>query len=384
MTTKFNIDSSKRYAPTGYEGENFTENYVIPSCGVEDLDKSVFDLFDKEIPLFYNIHGEKHRVPVIFATGERFALLRRKKPLLDKSGALILPLVSITRNNIDNVPTKGIANNQMFPHVVTKRLSQKDLEYRQIKNFENLNNINGEGTNNETDLNLKPRITNNIVETIEIPAIKYFSASYEISIWSSFTQQMNRLIEAIMSSYTLNPGQQFKLTSDKGYWFNCFVDSGLSADTNYADMADAERYVRYNMTLNATGYIIAPNIEGGKTALRSFISAPEVKFEYFGDLDEFSPQEGSPVVDPRVDAHMLDDLATEDSYAPSQMASIGGFSNSAELLETDASKGYATKVSKRVFVETKDGNKIQVTAKQGPGQGETLYDASIAKYLFDD
>ena len=120
MATKYNINNKKRYAPTGYEGENNTD-YVIPSCGVEDLDFSIFNLFDKQIPLFYDLHGETKKVPVIFATGERFALLRRRRPIVDRNGALILPLISITRSSIENLPSKGIANNQMFPHVIKKK-----------------------------------------------------------------------------------------------------------------------------------------------------------------------------------------------------------------------------------------------------------------------
>ena len=75
MATKYDVDNAKRYAPTGYEGTN-EPDYVIPSCGLEDLDKSVFDLFDKQIPLFHELHGSVEKVPVIFATGERFAILR--------------------------------------------------------------------------------------------------------------------------------------------------------------------------------------------------------------------------------------------------------------------------------------------------------------------
>ncbi len=134
MATKYNINNDKRYAPTGYEGDGNTD-YVIPSCGLEDLDLAMFNLFDKEMPLYYDLHGEIKKVPVIFATGERFALLRRKRPIVDRNGALILPLISITRSSIENVPSKGIANNQLFQHVVTNRISEKDLEHRQRKNY---------------------------------------------------------------------------------------------------------------------------------------------------------------------------------------------------------------------------------------------------------
>lgn len=402
MSTKFDIDNKNRYAPTGYEGENYTEDYVIPSCGVEDLDRAVFDLFDKQIPLYYDLHGEKKRVPVIFATGERFALLRRKKPILDRNGALILPLVSVTRSSIENNPAKGIANNQMFPHVITKRLSSKDLVNRQLNNLEGLRNINGEDEENDPDLNLKPRLNRNIIETIEMPAVKYFSATYEISIWSSFTQQMNKLVEAVMSSYTLNPGQQFRLESEKGYWFSAFVDSSLSQDANYSDFTDAERYVKYNMSINATGYIIAPNIEGGKTALRSFMSSPEISFDStVTNFIDLGPQKGGPVVDPDPDAHIFDDLATEDSYAPSQMIGIDGYDNQQHLLDVDKSLGYATdlgrdelteiggqknytKTGRKVIVLTADGRRVPVEAKEGGGAGETVYNAKFGELLFSE
>lgn len=398
MATKFDLNNKNRYSHTGYEGENFPDDYVIPSCGVEDLDRAVFNLFDKEIPLFYDLHGTKKRVPVIFATGERFALLRRKKPIHDVHGALILPLISITRSSIDNNPQKGIANNQMFPHVVTRRLSKKDLEYRQLNNHEGLNNINGEDGTNETDISLEYNIDKNIIETIEIPAPKYFSATYEITIWSSFTQQINKLIETIMSSYTLNPGQQFRLDTEKGYWFTGSLDSSINQDTNYADYSDAERYVKYNLTLNTTGYIIAPNIEGGKTALRSFLSAPEISFDFYDDYIDMSNNKGGPVVDPDPDAHIYDDLATEDSEAPSQMIGIGGFNNINNIISSDE-QGFSTNPlstsdevigqqrtnhtkTRKTFIKTEDGRLIPVQAKVSSNRGEMIYDAKFAEYLF--
>jgi len=401
MSTKFNLDSKNRYAPTGYEGENIPD-YVIPSCGLEDLDKAVFNLFDKDIPLYYMLQEEQRKIPVIFATGERFALIQRKEPIIDRNGTHVLPLISITRNNIDQIPQKGIANNQMFPHVITKRISEKDLAFRQNKNIENLSNINGEDLQNNADLSLKPRIDKNIIETIEMPPVKYFGASYEITIWSSFTQQMNEILETIMSAYTLNPGHQFKIESDKGYWFSAFVDSSLSPDTNYADFTDAERYIKYSMTISATGYIISPNILGGKTALRSFRSAAEVSFEVATDFVDLEPRSLGGVVDSNPDAHILDDLATEYSYIPAQRIGQNSANNINDLLDTDSSKGSAInknekdytsdfvgargsdyKNNKKVFMRNSEGKLIPVGVKSSKGKGETVYDSRFAEVLFN-
>jgi hypothetical protein len=402
MATKYDIDNNKRYAPTGYEGNN-EPDYVIPSCGLEDLDKAVFDLFDKQIPLFHELQGSLEKVPVIFATGERFAILRRKKPLIDKNGALILPLISITRGAVDAVPQKGIANNQMFPHVITKRISKKDLEYRQQKNIEGLRNVKGEDLNQEDgDFSLKPKMENNIVETIEAPPVKYFSANYEITIWSSFTQQMNKFLESILNAYTLNPGQQFRLESDKGYTFSAFMESSFSQDTNYADFTDAERYIKYNMSLNATGYLIAPNILGGKTALRSFLSAPQISFDVLDEYENIDPQLSGAPVDPNPDAHMFDDLATEDSLMPAQGVGLRGGQNAAALRDIDASAGVAAglnlekytsesvgergsdwKKTRKTFVRNSEGKLVPVMAKASKGKGETVYDARLAEVLFN-
>lgn len=399
MSSKFDINIKNRYAPTGYEGEN-NSDYIIPSCGLEDLDKALFNLFEKDIPLYYSLHGERKRVPVVFATGERFALLRRKKPIVDRNGALILPLISITRNNVDNVPPKGISNNQMFPNVVTKKISQKDLQNRQRKNVENLSNVKGEDLQLDSDFSLKPALNKNIIETIEMPAVKYFGASYEITIWSSFTQQMNKLLEAIMSSYTLNPGQQFQIESDKGYKFPAFVDSSFSPDTNYSDFTDAERYVKYNMNISATGYIIAPNIEGGKTALKSFLSAPEVKFEVITDYTNLEPTFGG-IVDTDPDAHIFDDLKTENDYDPSQRIGVNSSDNADTLNEHDKRKGFAVTSNKehlsdfvgerspsysktrKTFFKDKDGKLVPVMSKAYSGSGETVYDSRLGEVLFN-
>ena len=363
MTTRFDkTESSNNSLVGGYEGQNFTSDHIIPSCGLEDVDKAVFNLFDNQIPLYYDKEGEQHKVPVIFATGERFAILRRKKPLQDKNGALILPLISITRSSLENVPQKGMSNNQMFPHILKKRLSQKDLEYRQSKNIEGLENgasLNRDNKNNK-DFLLNPRFKNNVIETIEIPPIKYFGVSYEVTIWSSFTQQMNRFIESIMSAYTINPGQQFKIESPKGYWFPAFIDSSFSMDASYEEFTDSERYIKYTFSVSSTGYLILPNIKGGKTALRSFLSAPQLSFDIENGLDENVPNEVG-IEANSADADIFDVLMTEDGYVPSQMVGVNDLDNALTLVQKDKSKGFAVpkkEVTTKVAGKTITGKRV--------------------------
>ena len=400
MATRFdkNVESANSTIG-GYEGDLRPSEFTIPSCGIEDLDVAVFNLFDKQIPLFYDIQGEQKKIPVVFATGERFAILRRKQPLTDKSGALILPLISITRGNIENNPQKGIANNQMFPEVIARRISDKNTEWRQLNNFEGFQHIKHTNVRGKTSYSLKHQVDNNIYETIEVPPVKYFGATYEISVWSSFTQQMNDILTTIMSAYTLNPGQQFKIESKKGYWFPAFVESGFSQDSTYSDFTDQERFVKYNMTVNATGFILAPNITNGKVALKSIISAPTITFETLIGGHNTNPQvQGIAANNP--DTQILDHVQNEADANISQQIGIQPIDTVRQMQEYDKSDAYvvgesdlkpydfsgerssrASKI-KKVLIKDNDGNVSHVKASVQTN-GEILYDQKYAEKIFN-
>ncbi len=400
MATRFDkLKEDNNSIVSGYEGNTHPEDYTIPSCGLEDLDYAIFNLFNSQIPLYYDHHGEQKKVPVIFATGERFAILRRNKPLTDKKGALILPLISITRSGLENVPTKGIANNQMFPEVMARRISKDNTEWRQLNNFEGFEHITHTVKKNQTAFNLKPQLENNIYETIEVPPVKYFGATYEISVWSSFTQQMNEILTTIMSAYTINPGQQFRVESKKGYWFPAFVESSFSQDTNYQDFTDAERYVKYNMTMMATGYILAPNIMNGKVALKSMVSAPTLSFETLVDDLNIGPVVGGiPVNDP--DARVLDELRVEGDPRIAQRVGASAVDSMRSMNDFDKSGAYVTGESdllpydfvgerssratkkRKVLIKGSDGDVVAVKANVG-SNGETLYDQKYAEKVFN-
>ena len=90
-----------------FDGSNAPDNFDIPSIGIEDIDRAIFELFDKEISFEVMHQGTLQKVPVVFAAGERFALTRRKNPIRDKNNTIILPVISIMRNDIDFSPDQG-------------------------------------------------------------------------------------------------------------------------------------------------------------------------------------------------------------------------------------------------------------------------------------
>lgn len=366
MSTRYTKTSNTEFdTPQGYEGSNIPEDFRVPSCTIEDVDKTVFNLFEKEIPLYYVMGDETRRIPVIFATGERFAILRRKQPLRDENNIVILPLISILRSGIDQAPAMGNGPQQTLPQTIRRRLSREDARYQRLLNklgFENIyatgSNVSigttrvgsphgVEGTRRSTfgldnDLLesgnvLRSRINNNFVETIEIPPAKYFQATYEITIWTQYTSQMNDVLSAVMSSYTNNHQREFKLETDKGYWFVGYVDSAFTPGSNFDEFSSEERIIRYSFDMNVVAYLIEPDIPGRPSGLRSFVSAPTLEF-VIEDSPAFPlPVGGPPSGDP--DAYVLQDLDAVDALLPGSAVGSSAIASAAQAATGESGTG---------------------------------------------
>ena len=342
MSTRFTRTKTDPNAiATGYEGNNVATDEEIPSCTIEDVDRALFNLFNKELPLFYETQKEQKRVPVIFATGERFAILRRKKPLRDKAGSLILPLISIMRTGVDQKPALGMAGGQTQPMVVKKRLSKKDSRYQELLNKKGLLNQDnlrsnehfigtvteggpGRGAKTGTIASrrsgsprapstrrgemLVPELGANIIEVITLPPVKYFQASYEITFWTQYTQQMNDMLTALMVSSQWYPGRTFRVETEKGYWFVAYLESPLTSGNNFDDFTDDERIVRYSFNVQIPGYVVAPSFPGAQNPLRKFISAPEISFDMTQTSASPSLNSASPVPSGDPGSYILQDL----------------------------------------------------------------------------
>jgi len=344
MSTRRTPNKEKLKVDGGFDSSD-SADMSVPSCTIEDLDRSVFDLFDRQLPLQVVQKGRggsgargTKKVPVIFATGERFAILRRRIPMGDRGpshSALVLPLISIQRTNISQDPENGMGPGQTLPIVIKRRLSEDNPIYKRLVNemgFRNQddaasesNNLVGGGSapgtlgtrrdpavsrDAESGRVLRPQLTNNIYETLTIPPAKHYTATYEVSIWAQYTQEMNEMLMTIMSLYQNNDRRTFRLETPKGYWFVAYVSSDLSADNNVDDFTDQERIIRYSFSIKANGYIIAPGAPGSPAYVRRFISAPSVEFGVFDTRSSIIIGSPSPqLYDPNFG--ILEDLYSE-------------------------------------------------------------------------
>lgn len=311
MTTRFNaVDAINYNVPgvkSGYDG-NIKSDLSIPSCGLEDVDIALFLLFDKEIAP--SVGGqdtqELKRVPIVFAAGEKWAMLKKNRPLRDRNNTLILPLVTIMRTGItqgsDDITKRGI-NQQTGEIVVRRRLDKSDRDYQNLINKQLILNQTNVAVASGSQYALSHQFItgrqvgslektadriagallssnrkNNVFETLVVPTPQFYTAKYQVTIWAQFTQHMNQIIEKIMSSF-LPQGQAWKLVTEKGYWFVATIEGGAyNIETNFDDMSTAERYTKCTFEVNVPAYVWASSAPGVPVPVKRYVSSPTIEF----------------------------------------------------------------------------------------------------------
>lgn len=287
MTTrysKFNLNPNS--INLGYEGV-VPKDYNIPSCNLEDVDRAVYEFFDKQAIFQYTHQGASKKVPVIFATGERFAILRRKKPLRDKHGALILPLISMMRTDVNMNSSVGPGYSELQPVTVKVRIAKENEAFQRVNNFNELENSRHAQVFNRSSGGLgglfyrqNSKEQKFVYETITIPPVKFFTATYDVTFWCQYTQQMTDMMSTLMSSFQNNHQRTVRLETPKGYWFVGYFGEQFSSDNNFDNMNEEERLIKHNFQITVPAYLVAPDQNGVGKSTRSFVNSPYIELEY--------------------------------------------------------------------------------------------------------
>jgi len=332
-----------------FDGNNAPDEFDIPSVGIEDIDRAIFELFDKKISFEVKHKGALQKVPVIFASGERFALTRRKNPIRDRENALILPLISIMRQNIDFSPDQSgkktaIAFREQESYIVKYRLSERDRKYQNIINKQGIKNqdnvssrkhfisdtptpgfgaIPGTSTTRRSSANIQfsglanvslgEELGRNIFEVIQIPYPEFVAVSYDVIFWTQYMQQSNQMLETLLINFT-GQGEEIPILTDGGYELVAFFSGPFSnAGTNLDDYTESERVIKHTFNVTIPGYIINPKHPGMPKMLRAYISAPELSFGTSIGAPEVIDYQPERLPD-KVKRHSLQDLTNIKEY----------------------------------------------------------------------
>lgn len=284
-----------------------TEDFELPPVGIESVDRAVFNLFDKELSFEVDINGDMSKVPVVFASGERFALTRRNNPIRDKNNALILPIISIVRGDVDFSPAQGnrgtaISFRDQPSYVIKKRLAKSDRNVQNILNKKGLKHQDNVATNVSVGeditpgkfatrrnnifskggglISLTPDLNKNIYEIIQVPYPTFVTMEYTITFWCQYMGQMNAIQETYLSHFK-GQAEEFLLINPDGYEYVAASSTTFTSDTNFNNYSEEERIIKSSVKLTVPGYILNTVQPGLPNQLRSTFSAPFIEFGYF-------------------------------------------------------------------------------------------------------
>lgn len=255
--------------------------YEIKPITLRTADQAVLDYFEKKLSITVDTERGRVKVPAIFATGERWKLIRDNKGLRDENGTLILPLISVRRVNIDRTPGSS-ALGQETPYITVRREihpktgnMQSLLERRRLNGFPK--------TKKEP-----------VYEFLTIPFPDSSTIYYEIAIWTQYQNQMNEILEKIfynyehMDSFVLPVEYDGNKRKGNSYYFVGFRDGSVTPQSNVEEFTDQERIIRYTYTI--------------KVPVRLMLDPKDEALSYGINKSETSKDDGSKVVFKRQNA----------------------------------------------------------------------------------
>ena len=244
------LPRKQRVLNRGYLYSRSDEDIKNPEVTLMDMDGAIMSYFDDVIKPSVEDNGENVKVPVMYASPERWKSIQRDGFMKDKKRQTITPVIVYRRTSIakdDMVPQDKLdANN---PHQF----------YTFEKKFSDINKY----SNFKSQIGLLPQ-----KEYYNVTFPDYVTLTYDFIIWTSYIEQMNKIVERVVYS-------------DGAYWghpdkmrFRTSVDTFTDA----TEIGDTERLVRTNFTVTLRGYLLPKGNFDHRSTTQKFITPKKVIF----------------------------------------------------------------------------------------------------------
>ena len=208
---KQTYSSFSRNAEVNRANEVRRDNDIIktPKCTIEDVDWAIMSYIQDIIHPQIIENGQTIDVPVMYSNGEKWAQVQSRGYMRDRKGKIMTPIISIRRNSIterDMLKKLDVNNN---PAGNAQILQNK---HTKVNRYDRFSVQQGSKRLNEYYVSAVP---------------EYIDVSYELLLWTEYTEQMNSLIEQIMPTGGFAWGTTWKFpTFISDYTFETLNASG--------------------------------------------------------------------------------------------------------------------------------------------------------------
>lgn len=380
MSNIFNKVEALANAENNFGLKN-VDDFIIPKCGLYEIDQALFNLFDKDLNLVYNSKNSVKKVPIMFGAGERFSTLNKKMSVRDKnSGSLVLPIISILRKNVEFNVSDIKATNEINSHIIKRRLTPDNQEYQKIvnklnlKNSDSLTNDSAFLNNNSIKTDVQPgriatrtqkdnniyndfletKISKDIYEIIILPAPKYVIVNYSVTVWTDYVKNMNEILNNILQKQLFDV-PSFKISTDNGYWFTAYLDGDFVSNDNFDDYSDDTRLIKTDFNIKVHAYIIGNNTPGSSNTLKKYYSLPNFAFEanIGGIFDE-----------KKENNEFIKDIEVEDLVKNDTSIGTSTTDKNIKIIKTEIDPMTNEKVDKTFFIKTKKNRQGETVIKE--------------------
>ena len=181
---------------------------------------------------------EKVKVPVLYGNPERWTSVQKQGYLKDKNGALQIPLIMFKRNSIERNDTMASSMNRHVSYPSVSKYSKKHK-------YDKFSTMTG---------------TQRPVEVYDVVMPDYVTVSYEVIIWTDFTEHMNKIVEAFQYATDEYWGDK------NGFKFRTKIDS---FDNTTEVGEGSQRIVRTTFTMMVNAYLLPEQFNNESTHKKS-------------------------------------------------------------------------------------------------------------------
>ena len=244
------LPRKQRVLNRGYLYTRKDEKVKNPEVTLMDMDSAIISYFDEVIQPSVDDNGENTKVPIMYASPERWKAIKRDGFMRDKKRQIITPVIAYRRTSIEkdqSIPQDKLdANNPNLFYTFEKKFSQEN----RYDNF-------------STQIGLLPQR-----EYYNVMLPDYVTLQYDFIIWTSYIEQMNKIVERVVYS-------------DGAYWGHpdkMRFRTSIDTFTDATEVSDAERIVRTNFTVTLRGYLLPKGNFDHRSTTQKFLTPKKVIF----------------------------------------------------------------------------------------------------------
>ncbi len=222
-------------------GEQIQREPIEIGKGVKlyDVDLAIAEhMIDTVVPSV-EIMKEKIKVPVLYGNPERWTSVQKKGYLRDKKGVIQIPLIMFKRNSIARDDAMSNTMNRHVSYPTVTKFSKKHK-------YDRFSAMTG---------------TQRPVKQFDIVMPDYVTISYEVIIWTDFTEHMNKIVEAFQYATDEYWGDK------SGYKFRVRIDN---FDNTTEVGEGTQRIVRTTFTMAVNAYLLPEQFDNKSTHKLSF------------------------------------------------------------------------------------------------------------------